>query len=671
MDEYEQTHASQPLPDRRRVLLFAGEALAATVAAAVVSTAVQWTVNRLPIERESNEPRAVAWLSVFVLSCAAIALLWKRWSRSATVAAWLLPAALTSTVQALKLFGTPFYLFGTNGDQLFRMQYLQRLTVSPSLADGNYADLPPFYPAGWFWLGGRFANVIGDPAWIAYKPFAILTIAVASSLSFALWSLVVSRRRAFGIATVVALAGTVVGPYEPYSWLAMVFIPPLAVLAWRLFNWCAHRTAPTGVLPTTVVVGVGASIAAATYTLVFGFTVLLVVALAVAAVIVHRRTTPAEGHASVGRLAQVATIRLVLIGLAALPITLLVWAPYLYSAMHLPTARNAAAQFFPVGMASLDTPMLRPSLTGVVCMTGLIWIVLAWKGNTVAQALGITVLACVVWQVMSTLALAADTTLLSARVAKVGAVVLWCACALATVDLTRRIKVGGRRTVQVLVSVLAVLVTVELAQTTPRGEQNLIAGAFASYDDHGRAAVPGTGPAPGRFNKRLIDAVADMSGETATGQRGPDEQLPAAGLPAVPRLPGQQGAVREPAGAVPGEKPRDRVLVRVRDGCRTRHQTELQPVHDAQRVHLPPRRRRGLPLQDRDNAVSQGKQDPDRHVLVQRLCFPGLRPPRDRPVHRHRSRGDLGATTRAGDRETLTPARFLVQTSVMPCAGSQ
>ena len=202
-----------------------------------------------------------------------------------------------------------------------------------------------------------------------------------------------------------------------------------------------------------------------------------------------------------------------LIGLAALPITLLAWAPYLYSAMHLPTARNAAAQFFPVGMASLDTPMLRPSLTGVVCMTGLIWIVLAWKGNTVAQALGITVLACVAWQVMSTLALAADTTLLSARVAKVGAVVLWCACALATVDLTRRIKVGGRRTVQVLVSVLAVLVTVELAQTTPRGEQNLIAGAFASYDDHGRAAVPGTGPAPGRFNKRLIDAVADMSGK--------------------------------------------------------------------------------------------------------------------------------------------------------------
>jgi galactan 5-O-arabinofuranosyltransferase len=506
-----------PLPSRKRALVFAGEVLATVVVASLVSALVQMVVNRLPIERQSNEPRAVSWAVVFVVSCAMIALLWKRWSRLSTVAAWILPAILTSTVQALQLFGTPFYLFGTNGDQFFRMQYLQRLTVSPWPADDNYSGLPPFYPAGWFWLGGRFAAIVGNPAWVAYKPFAILSIAVTASLSFVLWSLVVSRRKAFCIGAALAMAGTVIGTYEPYSWFAIVLVPPLAVLAWRLFDAVVDRRAPTALGPATVLIGVGISIAAATYTLVFGFAVLLVVAIAVAAVLARTRKSSSAGDgASVRGLVLAAAVRLVLIGVAALPITVLTWGPYVLAALRLPTARNAAAQFFSVGMATLDTPMLRPSLTGVICMTGLIWIVLAWPRNSVARALGGTVLVCVGWQLLSTLALAADTTLLPLRIAKVGEAVLWCACALAMIDLTTglsdRVRIGSRRSAGILVSVLAVLVTVELAQAPSRGTQNLIDGAFVSYDAEGRAPAHAPGPSPGRFNKRLIEAVADMTG---------------------------------------------------------------------------------------------------------------------------------------------------------------
>jgi galactan 5-O-arabinofuranosyltransferase len=474
-----------PLPDRGRVLSFCGEVAAVLIVASAVSVLVQFVVNRLPIPRQSNVPTALTWSAVFVLGCVTVALLWRRWSRPKTVAAWILPAALTSTVQALLLFGTPFYLNGMSGDQFFRMQYLQRLTVSPSLTDGNYAGLPPYYPAGWFWLGGRFANLVGDPAWSAYKPFAILTIAVMSSLSFALWSLIVSRRRAFAVATVFALAGTVLGPYEPYSWVAMTFIPPIAVLAWRLFRSIADRRGVIDLGPATVLIGVGISIAAATYTLVFGFEVLLVVVLAVAA-----------GRTAMRGLALPLVARLVLIGIAALPITLLVWGPYLYSAIRDPSAGNAAAQFFPLDMATLDTPMLSPTITGAICMVGLVWIILAWRRSTIAQAFGITVLACVGWQFLSTLALADDTTLLPSHIAKVGEIVLWCACAFGLIDLVVLVP-DKWRGVRTLVPVLAVLVTVALTQTPSASVQGLLGGAFAP---------------PDKYNDQLIQTIARLSG---------------------------------------------------------------------------------------------------------------------------------------------------------------
>ncbi|EUA24814.1 arabinofuranosyltransferase AftA domain protein [Mycobacterium xenopi 3993] len=39
-------------------------------------------------------------------------------------------------------------------DQQFRTEYLTRLTDSAALRDMTYQGLPPFYPPGWFWIGG-------------------------------------------------------------------------------------------------------------------------------------------------------------------------------------------------------------------------------------------------------------------------------------------------------------------------------------------------------------------------------------------------------------------------------------------------------------------------------------------------------------------------------------
>ena len=65
---------------------------------------------------------------------------------------------------------------GTPEDEL-----LDRLADSPALHDMTYIGLPPFYPPGWFWIGGRWAALSGSPAWEIYKPWAITSITIGTS----------------------------------------------------------------------------------------------------------------------------------------------------------------------------------------------------------------------------------------------------------------------------------------------------------------------------------------------------------------------------------------------------------------------------------------------------------------------------------------------------------
>lgn len=51
----------------------------------------------------------------------------------------------------------------------------------------TYLGLPPFYPPGWFWIGGRAAALSGTPAWEVFKPWAITSIAIAVAVALVLW----------------------------------------------------------------------------------------------------------------------------------------------------------------------------------------------------------------------------------------------------------------------------------------------------------------------------------------------------------------------------------------------------------------------------------------------------------------------------------------------------
>ncbi|MFZ1177589.1 MAG: arabinofuranosyltransferase, partial [Mycobacterium sp.] len=162
-------------------------AVVVSVAVAVVSlvaiAGVQW-----PAFPSSNQLHALT--TVGQVGClaglVAAGWLWRRGGRyrlPAQLGGLVFVSAFTVVTLGMPLGATKLYLFGISVDQQFRTEYLTRLTDSPALHDMTYIGLPPFYPPGWFWIGGRVAALTGTPAWEAFKPWAITSITVAVALA--------------------------------------------------------------------------------------------------------------------------------------------------------------------------------------------------------------------------------------------------------------------------------------------------------------------------------------------------------------------------------------------------------------------------------------------------------------------------------------------------------
>ena len=120
---------------------------------------------------------------------------------------YLSPALLTLASLGLPLSATRLWLDGVQVDQVFRTQFLTRMTETASHADMNYADLPTFYPMGWFWLGGRLANVLGIPGWEVYQPWALMSLAMAGCVLVPVWQRLTGS---LPLATGIALTTTAV-----------------------------------------------------------------------------------------------------------------------------------------------------------------------------------------------------------------------------------------------------------------------------------------------------------------------------------------------------------------------------------------------------------------------------------------------------------------------------
>jgi galactan 5-O-arabinofuranosyltransferase len=505
----------------------AGELALAVLVAAAVSMVLQWLIARPHLPFPTNATTALATLgTTAVLLALGGLVLWRwrrpeRWPWWAMLGSWSGLSALVTMALALPLAGTKFYYGGISIDQLFRTQYLTRLTSSPALSDMNYADLPPYYPAGWFWVGGRFANLIGKPGWEAFKPYAITTAAVVAAVGFVLWSAVLRRHLAMLVAltTAVAVALTDGSATEPYSWMVAGLLPPVVVLA--------HHALRAGLDPGEpahrhrwALVGVGGyvGVAGAIYTLYFGFAVFVLV-LTGASVVGAAWWAGRRGQQAVAWpvALRVVLLRLVGVGLAALPIMLLVWTPYLVASVRAGMPSGVAPRYLPADSAVFPLPMLQVSLFGALCLVGTGWMLLFARRDERARALLIATAGGYLWFVLSTLDLLRKTTLLAFRIQVPLNAVFAAAGVLGVVELARQavrlLRQEHRRRAITVAVAIGFLAAIGIAQATPERMEAATYSAYHDYYPTGVTALRASSPDDdGSYNGQLIDAINRLTG---------------------------------------------------------------------------------------------------------------------------------------------------------------
>ncbi|MCZ4549335.1 galactan 5-O-arabinofuranosyltransferase [Gordonia rubripertincta] len=466
-----------------------GNLIGAALVALVVAGAGLAVIARVewPAFNSSNVETALTTTGqVVAIALLLVAVVLSRVGRAAWAIkplSWVGISAFAAVTLAMPLGATKLYLFGISVDQQFRTEYLTRLTTSPHLADMTYADLPPYYPAGWFWLGGRYASLTGQPGWEAFKPWAIISIAVAAAIAMALWQRMIRTDRAIA----VSLASTVltlmyVSP-EPYAAVLVILGAPMLITILHGLR--------SGSKPAIVAGGLFLGLSATFYTLYTGLyaltAVLMALYLAASAwfELSNKTTHPSTVRSRRWRVVLIHGARLAAMAVIAGLVALIVWAPYLWARLqNKPASGGTAEHYLPSSGAVLPTPMLHWSLIGALTMVGLIWIVLRFRTRTVALTFGVTVFSIYVFCLLSMALTAMGTTLLSFRMEPVLAVVLGVAGVYGFAELA---GVAVRRfgDVRTVVGVLAAGAAIAVAQSIPGHLASEITVAYTDTDGYG------------------------------------------------------------------------------------------------------------------------------------------------------------------------------------------
>ncbi|AOW95151.1 arabinofuranosyltransferase [Rhodococcus sp. WMMA185] len=397
-------------------------AIVASVVAAVglfAFSRVQW-----PAFNSSNVLQAVTTVGqVVAIAGIALAVLLVRMHRAgrfATLLSWASLSGFVTITLGLPLAATKLYLHGISVDQEFRTEYLTRLTDSAALRDMTYADLPPYYPGGWFWVGGRVANLLGIDGWEAFKPYAIGSLAVAAVVALVLWTNLIRH----DLAILVSLASTALilayGSPEPYSAVIALLVGPSLVLAWGGLHRVSDRgEGVRGGWGAVIGTGLFLGLAATFYSLYLGVAAFAVTLLALLAATLRIRAQK-SWRAAIDPL-----VRLVVIAAVSGALALTVWLPYLLKvAQGSPATSGTALHYLPESGAQLPLPMIEFSLTGALCLLGTLWLVARASSSRRAQALGVGVVAIYVWSLTSMAFTVLGSTLLSFRLEPVLIVLL-------------------------------------------------------------------------------------------------------------------------------------------------------------------------------------------------------------------------------------------------------
>ncbi|APT93570.1 membrane protein [Corynebacterium phocae] len=400
-----------------------------------------------------------------------------KWRTYATyLVAYLAPAALVVAAIGIPLSATRLWLDGIQIDQVFRTQFLTRTTEQGGYADMNYLGLPSYYPLGWFWLGGRLANLLGIPGWAIFQPWALISLATAGSILVPIWQrLIGSLPIATALALFTTAATLMFAAEEPYSAVIAMGVPAVAVLASHAFrgSWAA-----------TIGVLLYLGISATFYTLFTGVVAITIVSLLAVVTAVYGRV-------------WLPIIRLVIIGCGSLAIAAIAWGPYLIAASNATAPLESAAQhYLPAEGTQIPVPFLAPSLVGIICFIGLVFLVLRWADldvRALAWALG----GVYGWIVASMVTTLAGTTLLGFRLEIIVVLILGTAGILGMAEARlmgvhllypARFDVPTNRAITWAFIVVLSFAGVHFAQGIPGENESAIDHAYSDTDGYGERA---------------------------------------------------------------------------------------------------------------------------------------------------------------------------------------
>lgn len=481
----------------------AGQMVAAAAVAIVVAVVSLAAIARVewPAYNSSNQLHALTTVGQF--ACLAGLLgsgwIWRRGRRLlARAGAVLFLSAFSVVTLAMPLGATRLYLYGISVDQQFRTEYLTRLADSAALRDMTYMGLPPFYPPGWFWIGGRLAALTGTPAWEMFKPWAIMSITAAIAVAFVLWAAMIRFEYALVVTTATAAATLAYSPAEPYAAIICVLLPPVFVLAWSGLRGATRN----GGWPAVVGTGLFLGVAALSYTLLFAYAAFTLAIMGVLLAVARKRIDP--------------LLRLVVIAVISGAIALIGWAPWLLAAASSEPADSGTAQhYLPTDGAQLEFPMLHFTLLGALCMLGTLWLVWRARSSTRAGALAIAVLAVYAWSLLSMLTTLAGTTLLSFRLNPTLTVLLTAAGAFGFIEVTRavaaRVRPENARRVVAAATTLGAIGAVTYSQDIPDVLRSDIVVAYTDTDGYGQRADRRP-PGAERYYREIDDRITEVTG---------------------------------------------------------------------------------------------------------------------------------------------------------------
>ncbi|MHC2799296.1 galactan 5-O-arabinofuranosyltransferase [Corynebacterium hesseae] len=428
---------------------------------------------------------------------------WRTWLTTALC--YISPALLTLTSIGLPLSASRLWLDGVQVDQVFRTQFLTRVTEASSYADMNYEGLPTFYPLGWFWMGGRLANILNMPGWEVYQPWSLISLAVAGCILVPLWQRLAGS---LPVATAIALTTTAVtltiGAEEPYSAVIAMGVPAVAVLCSHAFYGSSWFSAAA--------IAIYLGISACFYTLYTGAVALTIVSLIALVTCVGDRTwTP--------------LVRLAAIAAGSLAIAAIAWAPYLHAVLHATAPLESTAQhYLPEEGTQIPAPFLSLSVIGALSLIGLIYLILRVDEPEI-RAMGTALVGTYLWTLASMVMTLAGSTLLGFRLELMVAVLFATAGILALADvrlmgLPTLYPAGITETISKRVTLVFAIIMglggIYYAQQIPATNVTALDHAYTDTDGYGERADRYTSDSSANYGKirEFIDAQGYAANDT-------------------------------------------------------------------------------------------------------------------------------------------------------------